>query len=142
MKTAELTLKKSKGANITAWTLQVVLSLMFIMTGAMKSFLPVEQLSASLPWVAEVPGGLVRFIGLAELLGGFGLILPSLFKIKTRLTPLAALGIVSVMVAASIFHVVRGEMGVIGMNIVLAGLAGTVAWLRLNKAPLQDKVRK
>ena len=140
--TTELPVKKNKGANITAWILQILLGGMFIMTGAMKTFTPIEQLAASLPWAADVPATLVKFIGLAELLGGLGLILPSLLKIKTKLTPIAAIGIVLIMVFASIFHISRGETGVIGMNLILAALAGVVAWLRLKKAPLRDKNAK
>jgi len=140
--TTELPVKTNKGANITAWILQILLAGMFIMTGAMKTLTPIEQLAASLPWAADVPAALVRFIGLAELLGGLGLVLPSLLKIKTKLTPIAAIGIVLIMVFASIFHISRGETGVIGMNLILAALAGVVAWLRLKKAPLRDKNAK
>jgi putative oxidoreductase len=137
--TAELPVKKNKAANITAWILQILLGGMFIMTGAMKTFTPVEQLAGSLPWVTQVPLALVKFIGLAELLGGLGLILPSLLKIKTKLTPIAAIGIVLIMIFASIFHISRGETNVIGMNFILAALAGLVARLRLKKTPLRDK---
>jgi putative oxidoreductase len=140
--TTELPAMKNKAANITAWILQVLLGAMFIMTGAMKTLTPIEQLAGSLPWVNDVPAGLVRFIGLSELLGGLGLILPSLLKIKTKLTPIAALGIVLIMVFASLFHISRGETGVIGMNFILAALAGLVAWLRFKKAPLRDKNAK
>jgi len=139
MKTTELTVKKNNAANITAWVLQILLGGMFIMTGAMKTFTPIEQLAESLPWVTQVPLALVKFIGTAELLGGLGLILPSLLKIKTKLTPVAAIGIVLIMIFASIFHISRGENSVIGMNLILAVLAGVVAWLRLKKAPLRDK---
>ncbi len=139
--TAQVTVNKSKAANITAWILQVVLALMFIMTGTMKTLFPIDQLAASLPWVNDVSAGLVRFIGLSELLGGLGLILPALLKYKTKLTAFAAIGIVLVMIAASAFHISRGENSVIGINIILAALAGLVAWLRLKKTPLQDKAK-
>jgi len=112
------------------------------MTGAMKTFTPIEQLAASLPWAAEVSSGLVRFIGLAELLGGLGLILPSLLKIKPILTPISAIGIIAIMIFAAIFHITRGETGVIGMNIIMAALSGLVAWIRLKKAPIADKKAK
>ncbi|HEX8377385.1 MAG TPA: DoxX family protein [Pedobacter sp.] len=130
---------KNKTANVIAWILQILLALMFIMTGAMKLFLPLDQLADSLPWVADSAPAFVRFIGIAELLGGLGLILPGLFKFRPVLTIFAAGGIILIMIFASIFHVSRGESPVIGMNFVIAVLAAIIIWLRLKKAPLQLK---
>ena len=130
---------KNKTTNIIVWVLQVVLATMFLMTGAMKTFQPISQLAASLPWVNDVPAGLVRFIGVSELLAGIGLLLPSILKYKTFLTALAALGIVLIMIGASIFHISRGETSVIGMNAVLALIALYIAWARIKKVPLQDR---
>jgi putative oxidoreductase len=65
-----------------------------------------------------------------------------MLRIKTKLTLIAAIGISLIMVFAAIFHLSRGESNAIGMNIILGGLAGLVTWLRLKKAPLQDKVSK
>lgn len=129
----------SKALNISLWVAQVVLAAMFLMAGAMKSTQPIEELSAMLPWTAEAPLALVRFIGISQLLGAIGLILPSLLRIKPQLTPLAALGFVTIMLFASIFHIAKGEFSVIGINIVLGAVAGFIAWGRYKKAPITAK---
>jgi hypothetical protein len=86
-----------------------------------------------------VPEAFVRFIGLSELLGGLGLILPAALRIKPVLTPWAAVGLAVVMVLASGFHVSRGESSVIGMNFILAAVAVFIAWGRFKKAPIYPK---
>lgn len=130
--------KSSKVFNIFLWIAQIVLGAMFLMAGVMKSTQPLEELGKSLPWVNEV-GFLVRFIGVAELLGGLGLILPSLLRIKPVLTPLAALGISIIMMLAFIYHIIQGEYDVLGINLILGGLALFVAWGRYKKVPVQPR---
>lgn len=125
--------------NIGLWIAQGLLALMFIMAGLMKASQPVEALAASLPWVTSTPLGLVRFIGVSEILGGVGLLLPALLRIKPFLTVWAALGLLTVMVLAAGFHASRGEFSAIGMNVILMGLAAFVAWGRSKKAPIQAK---
>jgi uncharacterized membrane protein YphA (DoxX/SURF4 family) len=129
----------NKTLNILLWVAQVVLGAMFLMAGAMKASQPVEVLAESLPWVTTMPIGLVKFIGLSELLGGLGLLLPSLLRIKPFLTVWAAIGLVTVMLFAAIFHATRGEFSAIGMNVVLMAIAAFVAWGRSKKAPILAK---
>ncbi|MHC2993725.1 membrane protein [Pontibacter sp. HJ8] len=129
----------NKALNITLWIAQVLLAGMFLMSGFMKVAQPIEQLSQMLPWASEVPAALVRFIGISEVLGGLGLLLPALLRIKPQLTVWAALGLVAVMVFASIFHISRGEFSAIGMNLILAAVALFVAWGRAKKAPIQPR---
>ena len=129
----------SKALNITLWIAQVLLAGMFIMSGFMKVVQPIDQLSQMLPWASQVPEALVRFIGLAEVLGGIGLILPALLRIKPQLTAWAAVGLALVMLFAAIFHASRGENSAIGMNVMLAALAAFVAWGRFKKAPIQPR---
>jgi len=129
----------SKALNIILWIAQVLLAGMFIMSGFMKVAQPIEQLSQMLPWASQVPAGLVRFIGISELLGGLGLILPALLRIKPILTAWAAVGLATVMIFASIFHATRGEFSAIGMNIILALIAAFIAWGRFKKAPIAPK---
>lgn len=129
----------SKKMNIALWIVQSLLAAMFLMAGANKLFQSTEELAKMLPWVTSVPTGLVRFIGISELLGGLGLLLPSLLRIKPILTPYAAIGLSLVMLFASIFHISRGEYSVIGMNFVLMALAIFVAWGRTKKAPISPK---
>lgn len=89
-----------------------------------------EQLGASLPWVNEVPGWLVRFIGISQLAGALGLILPQLTGIQPKLTPLAAWGLALTMGLAAIFHITKGEYQALPINVVLGGLAAFVAYRR------------
>jgi putative oxidoreductase len=125
----------NKALHYSLWAVQVLLGLAFLMAGQMKLFTAIPQLSTMLPWVASTPEALVRFIGLSELLGGLGLILPAATRIKPQLTALAAAGLVLVMVLASGFHVSRGELGALPVNFVLGGLAAFVAWGRFNSRP-------
>jgi uncharacterized membrane protein YphA (DoxX/SURF4 family) len=133
------TTKNNKAINISLWIAQGLLAAMFIMAGAMKSTQPIEALAEMLPWANEVPSALVRFIGISEVLGGLGLLLPALLRIKPILTPIAAAGLVVVQVLAAGFHVSRGENEVIGMNIMLVLVAAFIAWGRTKKAPIQAK---
>ena len=132
---------RPKALHITLWIAQVVLGGMFIMAGLMKSTQPIVDLSKSVPWTANVPLGLVRIIGVSELLGGIGLILPSLLRIKPILTPIAAVGILLIMVFALVYHVVNEETNVIGINIAFGLVAAFIAWGRLKKAPIYSKTK-
>ncbi len=130
----------SKALHITLWIAQVLLAGMFIMSGFMKVSQPIDQLSGMLPWASQVPQALVRFIGISEVLGGIGLILPSLLRIKPVLTVWAAVGLATVMLFAAIFHATRGEFSAIGTNVILSLVALFIAWGRSKKAPIQPKV--
>lgn len=129
----------SKGWNITLWILQILLAGMFGMAGFMKLTMPIAQLSVNIPWAAVVPPALVRIIGLSEFAGALGLILPSLTRIRPQLTVLAAAGLVLVMILAMIFHLVRGEVNVIGINVLLGAPAALIAWGRSRKAPIAPR---
>jgi putative oxidoreductase len=131
--------KTFRGLNIALWILQVLLGAMFIMSGFGKATAPLSELSGRMTWVTDVPEALVRFIGVSELLGGLGLLLPSVLRIKPVLTPLAAVGLALVMLFAAIFHVMRGEMPVIGINLLIGALAIFIAWGRSKKAPIQPR---
>ena len=87
-------------------------------------------------WPGDLPPALVRFIGASELAGALGLVLPSATRIRPLLTPLAAMGLVIVMLLAALFHISRGEWLALPINAVLGGLAAFVAWGRLRKAPI------
>ena len=131
--------QRSKALHITLWIAQVILAAMFLMSGFMKLSQPIDQLSKMLPWAAQVPEALVRFIGVAEVLGAVGLILPSLLRIKPKLTPIAAVGLALVMLFAVVFHISRGETPMIGMNFILIAIAAFIAWGRFKKAPITPK---
>lgn len=133
------TVKNQKGLNIALWIGQFLLASMFIMAGWMKSVQPIEELGKSLPWVNEVSAGLVRFIGVSELAGGLGVLLPSLLKFKPFLAPLAALGLAVIMVLAFGYHVIRAEYSALGINVLLAAIAVFIAWGRYRKVPVSEK---
>jgi len=120
----------SKTLNIFLWIGQVVLAFMFIYAGVLKTFQPIEQLSQMLPWVTEYSKGFVRFVGLADLIGGIGVFFPALFGFKRELTRFAAMGILAIMVLAIGFHAIRNEYEAIPMNIVLGSIAIFVVWGR------------
>jgi len=122
--------------SVVLWIIQVLLALAFLMTGFMKLTQPIVTLSKRMTWTAAVPLGLVRFIGLAELLGGIGLILPMLIGILPWLTIAAAIGLSIVMVSAAIFHLTRHEVSHVPGNIVLLVLAVIVVVGRLVIIPV------
>jgi putative oxidoreductase len=126
--------KGKKDMTIVLWIVQGLLALAFLLAGVMKTFMPLERLKKNMAWVGSVPAGLVRFIGIVEILGALGLILPRLTNIVPQLTIAAAIGLVLVMVSAAVFHATRKEYSSIGANIVLLLLAafivvGYLAWV-------------
>ena len=134
-----MTTKNHKTLNIAFWVAQALLASMFLMTGIMKSTQPIEELGKSMPWVNDFSVAMVRFIGVSELLGSIGLLLPALLRIKPILTPLAALGLFTIMVFAFIYHITKGEYQVLGFNWILGAIALFIAWGRYKKVPIQPK---
>lgn len=116
--------------NIALWIVQGILALMFIFAGSTKAF-QYEKAKTSLPWVKDSSKGFVTFVGLSELLGGLGLILPEATGVVPILTPIAAIGLAIIMVLAAVFHAKRKEYQGIVMNIVLLALVVFVAIGRL-----------
>ncbi|SEH00951.1 DoxX-like family protein [Nonomuraea solani] len=116
--------------NVVLWIVQAVLTVMFGLAGVMKSIQPKDKLAPRLPWVEDFSPGTVRLIGIAELAGALGLVLPALTGIAPILTPLAATGLAVVMVLAAFTHARRREPAAIAFNAVLFLLAAFVAWGR------------
>lgn len=121
--------KSSKRMNIILWIAQIILAILFVM-GALMKFMPIEKISTMMPWTGQISPFIVRLLGIIDLLGATGLILPSLLATKTKLTFWAVCGIILLMICAIIFHVLRGEASVIGMNVFCIVLAGFVGWGR------------
>jgi hypothetical protein len=93
----------------------------------------IGELAQSAPWAADVPVALVRFIGIAEMAGAVGLILPGVTRIAPRLTPMAAAGLSLIMVLAVAFHIWRGEPFILQLVVGLAAAAvvwGRATWQR------------
>ena len=110
--------------NVALWGLQVLLALAFGAAGVMKLVTPVDQLAASgMAWTTALPPIAVTLIGVAEVLGAVGLILPAATRIRPELTPVAAAALGIMQVLAAVFHVARGEGTQVPVNLVLALLA-------------------
>ncbi len=109
--------------NVVLLIVQGMLIAIYLLAGAPKMIAPIAALSKRVDWIGSVPAGLVRFIGVAEVLGAIGLILPMLTGILPWLTVAAALGLVVLQVCAVIFHVSRGELRALPVNGVLLLLA-------------------
>lgn len=120
------------------WGVQGLLALLYVGTGFFKLFTPIARLAQLWPWAGEHPG-LLRLTGVIDLLGGLGLVLPALLRIKPRLTVWAALGLVVLQGCAISFHVARGEAANTPFNFGMLGLALFVLWGRWAKAPLPAK---
>lgn len=124
--------KNSKLFNTTAWICQILLSLTLLWAAGMKLFQPIDQLSQQWPWTAD-NAILTRGAGVVDLLGGLGLVLPMALGIRPILALYSAYGTIVLMVAASVFHISRGEASLIGFNIFVAFVAGFVVWVRSKK---------
>lgn len=133
--------KTSKAMNISLWVAQIILAVAFGMAGVSKSFSPIPELAAQLVWPGDIPEFLVRIIGISELAAAVGLVLPALLRFKPKLTVWAAIGFVLVMVLALIFHIARGEMFAIPINLGFGLVAAFIAWGRTKKAPIQPKTK-
>lgn len=116
--------------NILLWILAGVLAALFLAAGAMKLSRPKEALASTMGWVESFSAGTVKLIGTLEVLAALGLVLPAVTGIAPVLVPLAATGLVLVMVGAIVVHLRRGEVQMIGINVVLLVLAAVVAWGR------------
>jgi len=138
MTTTAANVKRTNGWNVVLWIAQVLLAGMFLMIGVMKVSTPLEELSKMMPLAKDAPA-LLRFIGLSELAGGLGLLLPAALRIKPWLTRWAAIALGGVMVLAMAYHIARGEFSAIGINILLGVVAAFIAWGRSAKAPILER---
>ena len=116
--------------NSTLWIIQGILAAIFAMAGVMKSTQPMDKLVKTVNWVDRFPLSTVRLIGVAELLGAVGLILPWLLNIIPILTPISATAVALVQLFAIFHHAKHKENKEIVFNIVLLALAAFVAYGR------------
>ncbi|MFZ4620649.1 MAG: DoxX family protein [Bacteroidota bacterium] len=130
---------KRTALNITLWVLQALFAASFLMAGSQKAFGEVSALLTTMPWVATMPLQLVRFIGISELLGAAGLILPAALKIRPALTTLAAAGLAVIMLLANIFHISRGEFMALPFTLVMFVLVAFIAYGRWKLVPIAGK---
>jgi uncharacterized membrane protein YphA (DoxX/SURF4 family) len=104
---------------IALWVVQILLALGFLMAGSAKTFTPIEKLQKQMSWTKHTTMPIVRLVGIVELLGALGLILPAATKIAPILTPIAAVGLVLAMIGAIIIHVRLNEVKQISAPLIL-----------------------
>ena len=122
--------------NIVLWILQVLLAILFLMAGVNHGFrFEAIKDDPRMVWVNAVPRGLLTFIGIAEILGALGVVLPAATDILPWLTPLAASLLAIMMLLAAIFHATRREYPAIAINLILFALAAFVAYGRIEIEP-------
>jgi uncharacterized membrane protein YphA (DoxX/SURF4 family) len=121
---------KTEKMNTALWIIQGILASMFLMAGIMKSTQPKEKLVKTLPWVNDFSLQTVRIIGISEILGAIGIIVPQLTGIYPILSPIAAVGLAVIMVLASAHHLPKKEYKEVGFNTTLLILAVIVAIYR------------
>jgi hypothetical protein len=107
--------------NVVLWILQVLLALLFLFAGGIKLIMPLDVLlQQGSPNQVMLPGWFIRFIGVCEVLGALGLILPGVFKTRQYLTPLAALGLAVIIVGAVVVTIMGdGVRMAIGPFVIL-----------------------
>jgi hypothetical protein len=124
--------------NVALWALQILLGLfMVIASAAPKLLLPMESLPLPIP----IPGPFLMFIGVAELLGGLGLILPGLTRIRPGLTPLAAAGLGLVATSGMVYQLAAGEPGNAVFAAVFALLFAFIAYGRWQLVPHRGRTQ-
>jgi hypothetical protein len=112
--------------NVLLWVIQILLALLYLFTGGAKLTLPIATMTKEV----HFPGLLLRFIGACELLGAMGLLLPGLFRIRTYLTPLAAAGLVIIMIGATTIMLVTSGVAQAVMPLCVGLLVAFVAYGR------------
>jgi uncharacterized membrane protein YphA (DoxX/SURF4 family) len=122
--------------NIALWIIQILLALLFLFAGVTKLVIPAETLqSMGSPNQIILPGLLLKFIGLCEVLGGLGLVLPGLFRKQQNLTPLAAAGLVIIMIGAVALTVAADGVVAGIVPLLVAVLCAFVAYGRSRVVP-------
>lgn len=123
--------------NIALWIIQVLLALLFLFAGGIKLVVPIEVLtSMGSPNQVHLPGLFIQFIGVCEVLGALGLILPGLFRKRTDLTPLAAAGLLIIVIGATVLTIIGDGFGAAMVPLIVALLCAFVAYGRWRIRPL------
>ena len=124
----------SRQMNYALWIVQGLLALIFLFAGGMKLLVPNDVLMSMVPPNSvALPGWFLRFIGVAEILGAIGVILPRLLRIRPGLTPLAAAGLVIIMIGATFVTLLGGQIGAAFIPFTVGLLAVFVAYGRSSR---------
>lgn len=125
--------RRGRGLSITLWTVQGILAILFVFSGVMKFVMSVSQMTKQMPF----SGNFLHMIGAFEILGGIGLILPALLRILPVLTPVAACGLIIIMIGA-VFTI--GMHWVAAFPLLLGVLAVFIAYGRFRLRPIPSRV--
>ncbi|HYH52174.1 MAG TPA: DoxX family protein [Acidimicrobiia bacterium] len=122
--------------NLVLWIAAALLAVAFLAAGAMKLTQPKEKLAQSgMGWTEDFSPGAIKAIGALEVLAAIGLIVPAALDIVPDLVPVAAVGLVVLMLGAAVTHLRRKESQMVVVNVVLIALAAFVAWGRFDAQP-------
>ncbi len=124
-----------KNPSVWLWMVQVLLAALFLFAGGFKLVASLEMMKGPI----ELPWAFLRFIGAAEVAGALGLILPGLFRIRPVLTPVAACGLIIIMIGATTLSYMIGGIGMASFPCVVGLLATFVAYGRFRLAPQQAR---
>jgi uncharacterized membrane protein YphA (DoxX/SURF4 family) len=127
----------SKRINVAIWTVQVLLACLFLFAGGFKLVAPIAEMTKQIP----LPGLFLRFLGVVEVAGAVGLILPSLLRIRPYLTPIAAAGLIIIMSGATSISMAGGKIAPAVMPFVIGLLAGLVLYARTRVVPIRERSR-
>lgn len=117
------------------WALQAILAALFLMAGIMKFVMPIAQMAKQ----TSLPAPLIHFVGVCEILGAIGLVVPALSRIRPVLTPIAACGLVIIMVGATVVSVPEGWMAL--FPFLIGVVAAWVAYGRFRLRPIEPRRR-
>jgi hypothetical protein len=117
--------------NVALWIIQGLLAALFLFSGVTKLILPIEEMTRQI----ALPGLFLRFIGVCEILGALGLILPGIFRVRTGLTPVAATALVIIMIGATVVNLVAGQRVAALITLVVGLLLAFVAYNRSKMLP-------
>lgn len=126
--------RESRKVGVALWTIQGLLALVFLFAGGMKLVVPFEMLKGPIAF----PEAFIRFIGVCEFLGALGVVLPAALHIRTELTPLAAAGLVIIMIGATVTTLVAGMVAPALIPAIIGVLAATVAYGRWRVQPAKE----
>jgi uncharacterized membrane protein YphA (DoxX/SURF4 family) len=133
------TTQPSRGIDVGLWIAQALLALTFAGGGIWKLVTPIPELAAKMPWMGQVSPSFLHATAVFDLLGGLGVLLPSITRVKPGVTVVAALGCVALQASAIVFHVSRGEADKTPFNFLLVALSLFVAWGRRSAAPIAPR---
>ena len=123
--------RSGRKLNVLLWVVQALLAMLFMFAGVMKFIIPVAEMTKQI----ALPGWFLHFIGLSEIFGSIGLVLPGILRIRTGLTPLAAAALVIIMIGATAVNLKVGQRGPALITVVVGLLLAFVAYNRQRMAP-------